>query len=208
MFAKRYLSAFIILLTLLGFYKEQTPTPNQEIELQFTKTTFLQETEDVIDTIKKQLQALGVTNIQVRQTGDALKIAYYSDENVAVIKELLLEENNTTKDESSKNTDDDKTVVFQEYATVDGYKLDVYELHTTSNLYTGVQGKFILSLEKDYDKSPSPNSFANANSFSAGALQHTIALAYTESTYTTILKENTSYEIPDVRAGPFAAMHS
>ncbi|EDP95385.1 hypothetical protein U8527_17005 [Kordia algicida OT-1] len=208
MFAKRYLSAFVILLTLLGFYKEQTPAPNQEIELQFTNQTVSQETKEVIDGIKKQLEALGVANIQVRQIDGALKIAYYSDENVAAIKELLLEEIPASNNESPNQTDDDNTVVFQEYTAIEGYKLEVYELHTTSNPFIGVQGKFILSLQKDYDKSPNPNSFANTNNFISGEVKHTIALAYTESSYTAIPKENTSYEIPDVRAGPFAAMHS
>ncbi|WP_420574531.1 hypothetical protein [Kordia sp.] len=210
MFAKKYLSALIILLTLLGFYKEQTPAPNQEIELQFAKNTTLSEqTEEVIQAIKEQLKALGVENIQVRQQAEGtLKIAYYSNENVTAIKEFLQAEGITSDTESGEIPVDGKTIVFEEYAEVDGYKIDVYELQTTVNPYTALQGKFILALQKDYDKSPNPNSFANTNSFISGDFKTTIELAYTESSYTAIPKENISYEIPDVRAGPFAGMHS
>ncbi|MBC8756089.1 hypothetical protein H2O64_15535 [Kordia sp. YSTF-M3] len=209
MIAKKYFSALIILITLLGFYKKQSPAPNQEIELQFAdQTTVLAETDEVIEAITAQLEALGVENIQVRQTAGILKIAYYSDENVAEIKKILAEEGFESEDKSEEIPTNKKAVTFQEYGIVDSFKIDVYELQTVSNPYTAIHGKYILALHKDYDKSPSPNSSANTSSFLTGEIKTTIALAYTESSYTAIPKENISYEIPDVRAGPFTTMHS
>ena len=206
MIAKKYISALIILLTLLGFSKKPAPAPNQEIELQFAdQATVIENTDDLIQAIKKQLEALGVTSIQVRQQEEGiLKISYYSDENVAEIKRIL-STNGITSEEIPGS---EKAVTFQDGGNLESYKIDVYELQTASNSYAGIHGKYILALQKDYDKAPSPNSFANANSFQAAAHKVTIALAYTESTYTAIPKENISYEIPDVRAGPTFAMHS
>jgi len=207
MIAKKYFSALIILIVLLGFYKEQTLAPNQEIELRFAdQTTVLEESDDVIEAIKSQLEALGVENIQVRQTAGTLKIAYYSDENVAEIKKVLA----TEGFDSKENPTGEKTVKFQDYGLVDSFKLDVYELQADSNPSNGIHGKYILGLQKNSDKSPdtNPNSFANANSFLSGEFKTILALAYTESTYVAIPKENISYEIPDVRAGPFTAMRS
>ncbi len=207
MIAKKYVSALIILITLLGFYKKQSPAPNQEIELQFAdQTTVFNETAEVIAAIKQQLAVLGVENIQVRQTAGTLKIAYYSDENVAEIKKILAAEGFTSEEIPTDN----KAINFQELATADSFKIEVYELQTASNPYAAIHGKYILALQKDYDKSPNPNpnSFANTSSFYIGEIKTTIALAYTASSYTAIPKENSSYETPDVRAGPFTTKHS
>lgn len=207
MIAKRYFSAFIILILLLGFYKKQNPVPNQEIELQFVSQEVVDEdTEDIIKAIKLQLEAFGVTDIQVReQENGILKIAYYSETAVADIKKILSSEGITSKGEPNQIPTNKKVVKFQDYGNVDTFKLDVYEIQTTSGPYVGIHGKYILTLQKEYDKAPSPNSFGNVNSYLAREFQTTIAFAYTESTYTTILKENISYEIPDVRAGPISS---
>lgn len=194
---------------LLGFYTEQTPVPNQEIELQFAGVTMVSsDTEEVIQAIKQQLQSIGVTNIQVRQQADnTLKIAYYSNENVAAIKAFLIENGVASNNGFPEEPTGDETFSFEAYANVDSYKLDVYELQTAADSSLGEhQGKYILDLQKEYDKSPSPNSFANTSSFFSGDFNTTsIELTYTESGYIVIFKENISYEIPDVRAGPFTA---
>jgi hypothetical protein len=211
MIAKKYFSALIIMITLLGFYKEQLPTPNQQIELQFTgQTTVPEEGGEVIEAIKLQLEALGVENIQVRQSDGILKIAYYSDENVAEIKKILATEGFDSDSKSEEIPTNKKPIKFQDYGIVDSFKIDIYELQIASNPFSGIHGKYILALQKNSDKSPdtNPNSFANANSFLTGEFKTIISLAYTESTYIAIPKENISYEIPDVRAGPFSAMRS
>jgi citrate lyase gamma subunit len=207
MFAKKYISTFIILLTLLGFYKEQAPAPNQEIELQFAASVSLsQQTEEVIDAIKKELQTLGVTNIQVRQHSEkALKIAYYSNEDVAAIKEILIDKGFASEKNLPNIPSEETSKKFQTYAHVDQYQLDVYELQNASDVYFGVHGKYILDLHKEYDKSPTTNSFANTNTSYLGDVNNTLlSETYTVSNYTTIVTETISYEIPDVRAGPIA----
>ncbi len=209
MIAKRYFSALIILITLLGFYKKQNPVPNQEIELQFVdQEVVVEDTKDVIQAIKQQLKAFGITDIQVReQENGVLKIAYYSETAVADIKKIL-SNGIASNGKSNKIPTDKKVFKFHDQGNLDTFKLDVYELQTATNPYIGVHGKYILVLQKEYDKAPSPNSFGNTNSYLSGEFKTTIALAYTESTYTTILKENISYEIPDVRAGPSSSLLS
>ena len=208
MIAKKYFSALIILITLLGFYKKQLPAPNQEIELQFAnQVTVFEETEEVIQAIKKQLEALGVENIQVRQQEGILKIAYFSTEKVTEIKKILAEEGFTSHGKSeeipSKNA-----LQFHEYGNSDTYKIAVYELQAASSQYAGVHGKYILELQKEFDKSSNPNSFANPNLSYVGEVNTIIALAYKESSYTAIHKENNLHEIPEVRAGPISIIYS
>lgn len=206
MIAKKYFSGLLILLVLFGFYKEQTPAPNQEIELHFTDNASVsQENTAVIEAITQQLEDLGVENIQVRQqAGTSLKIAYFSNEKVAAVKELLIEKGFSAKDQLPILPIEDTNVYLQSFANVDNYQIDIYELQSDSDTVLGSHGKFILDLHKEYDKSPTPSSFANANSFVTGDDQTiAIELTYTISEYTVIPNENISYEIPDVRAGPF-----
>lgn len=206
MIAKKYFSALLILIVLSGFYKEQTPAPNQEIELQFADTAVVaQDASEVIQAIKLQLTTLGVENIQVREhTTQTLKIAYFSQEKVAAVKELLIEKGLLAKDELPTIPTDDKSVYFQAYANVDSYKIDIYEIQSTSDSYVGTHGKYILDLHKEYDKSPTSNSFANASVFFTGNYQAVaIEYSYMIADYKVIVDENISYEIPDVRAGPF-----
>ncbi|WP_430412219.1 hypothetical protein [Kordia sp.] len=210
MIAKRYFSAFIILIVLLGFYKEQTPVPNQEIELQFVdQQVVIEDTQNIIEAITKQLQALGITDIQVReQENGILKISYYSEAEVAAVKKTLSSNGIASKSESGNTPTNTNVFKFKDSGNVDTFKLDIYEIQTVSSPYVGIHGKYILALQKDYDKAPTPNSFGHAYSYVTGEFQTIIALAYTESTYTTILKESISYEIPDVRAGPLSSLHS
>ncbi|PTX61178.1 hypothetical protein C8N46_105335 [Kordia periserrulae] len=208
MIAKKYFSAFIILLVLFGFYQEQTPAPNQEIELQFAENAAVSsETVEVIQAIKEQLRSLGVEYIQVRAQGQTLKISYFSQENVAAIKEVLLAKGFLATDTIPviPTEDNHENGTLQTYADVDTYKIDVYELQSAGDSFNGVHGKYILELHKEYDKSPTPNSFANTSVFFTGAIDTTtFELTYTISAYTTIPKENNTHEIPDVRAGPFS----
>ncbi|WP_046758405.1 hypothetical protein [Kordia jejudonensis] len=210
MIAKKYFSALVILITLLGFYTKQTPVPNQEIVLQFVdQAVVVEDSQNIIDAIKSQLQSVGVTDIQVtEQENGILKIAYYSDAEVADIKKILAANGIHSEKDSQELPNNKKVVAFQNDGNVETFKLDVYEIQTSLNPYAGVHGKYILALQKEYDKSPNPNSFGNTHTFFTGEFKNTIALAYTESTYTTILKENISYEIPDVRAGPTSSLHS
>lgn len=208
MIAKKYISALIILLTLLGFYKEQTPAQNQEIELQFANAiTQPLQAEEIIQAIKSKLETLDVKNITVRQqSNQTLKIAYHSQQEVAAIKALLVdagfESEFPLQELPFKNASN--TLLIDEFATTDGYKIDVYELQTASDSYIGMQGKFILSLQKEYDKSPSPNSFALYDSYIAKINGYVKISTHTVSHYKAIYKDATSYETPDVRAGPIS----
>ncbi|AXG72309.1 hypothetical protein KORDIASMS9_04580 [Kordia sp. SMS9] len=208
MIAKKCFSALLILTILFGFYKEQTPAPNQEIELQFSDNVAVtQDATLIIQAIKQQLENVGVENIQVRErTAQTLKIAYFSEDAVATIKEFLVEKGLLANDELPTIPAEEQQVYLKAYANVDQYKIDIYELQSTSDSYFGgAHGKYILDLHKEFDKSPTPNSFAKASSFIEGDY-HILAIefTYTISGDTVIHKEHIAYEIPDVRAGPSA----
>ena len=90
--SRRYIGALIIILTFLGVASKQSITiPNQEIVLQFTDVEVSSfEAKNTVEIVKQQLRNLGADNIQIKkgQKG-TLKITYYSDADVASIKETL-----------------------------------------------------------------------------------------------------------------------
>lgn len=228
---KRYFSVLIILLSLCGFYKHQVPVPNQEVVLQFADVNSISNnTEDIIAEVKEQLEVIGVSNIQVYDEGHGkLRIAYYSDANVAEIKKLLSEsqsvdftgktaiadvvsdimffdEKNQGKmagttsgksDESTQNPSGEENA--------DRYQIDVYELSSTTNYTMVVDGKYTTDTEQKYDKYSKPNIFAKTNDRGVWEHNTTNTIAYKTPVYDVVIIDNTSYSIPDVRAGPAVA---
>lgn len=211
MIAKRYFTALVILLVFLGAYTKQYPAPNQEISLQFVdKKEVSDNADDLITAIKTTLQSVGVTEIQVReQDNGTLKITYYSDADVAVIKKVLSSIGVESEKDSNSIPTDKKVVAFKDAGSADIFKLDVYEIQTATNAFAGAHGKYILSFQKEYDKAPtSPSASGNTSAYHSSEQKITITLVYSESVYKPILKETISYEIPDVRAGPTSLVHS
>lgn len=211
MIAKRYFSALVILLVFLGFYTKQNPVPNQEISLQFADQQMINgDAEDIIKTIKTTLQSVGVAAIQVRkQENGTLKIAYYSDAKVTAIKKILAAIGIHSNNDSGMIPISKKRIAFQDLENVDAFKLDVYEIQTVSNAFVGIHGKYILSLQKEYDKAPtSPNIFGNTSAYYSTEEKAILVVSFSESVYKSMLKEKLSYETPDVRAGPIVSFYS
>ena len=92
--SKWYLSTLIFILALLGFSQPQVYVPNQEIVVQFSvdEVTF-DEAQNAILIVQKQLQGIGAHNIQISEPEQgSFKFTYYSDIDVASIKEIFSEE--------------------------------------------------------------------------------------------------------------------
>ncbi len=198
---KWYICTLIIVLTFLGVGQHQISVPNQEIIVQFTDDEV--SSDDAINAItivKKQLQVIGVDNIQVCEVADGkLKITYYSDIDVASIKNILSQEENlklgytSNDDESSKLPSKDES---------NSYNLDVYEIQKESNSDWDFEGTLVLELKPDGDRFSNLKVFASFEELDvevditrvAYKLHYNIAIAI----------DKTSYIIPEVRAGPIA----
>ena len=88
---KWYISALIIIVTFFGLSQQPISNPNQEIVLKFENVELTKEdTQVTIAILKEELQNVGVNNFKVTENDKGtLKIKYYSDANVAVIKRIL-----------------------------------------------------------------------------------------------------------------------
>ena len=110
MIARWCISVLIFSLTLFGvFSQQQILVPNQEIVLQFEDVDLTsKQAENTVAIVKQQLQDLGAENIQVFSLENGkLKITYFSDSEVASIKETFSEESNLTLHLTSQIQDED-----------------------------------------------------------------------------------------------------
>ena len=68
---KWYISTLIIILALIGLNQEQAKLANQQIVVQFTDVEMTSATahDDVLASVTKKLQALGIVNIEIIENG-------------------------------------------------------------------------------------------------------------------------------------------
>lgn len=201
--ARWYIGTLIIIFTLLGVANhQQIPVANQEILLEFAHLEVSSiEAQHTIAIVKKQLQSIGIKDIQVeeQETG-RLKITYYSDTDVASIKKVLSEEKalsfgNTASDENKKPakspSDDNSTA----------YNLDVFEIQK-QDIETGFGGKYAIELKSESNRFFIPNVYISNNEIDINDTECIAkeACKFSKSIATAI--DNNSHKIPEVRAGP------
>ncbi|MCF7567888.1 hypothetical protein L3X37_05850 [Sabulilitoribacter arenilitoris] len=202
--SKWYISALIIILTLFGAVtQQQVNVPNQEIVLQFSNASITpQDTQNTIATVKKHLQNIGVSNIQVKKAENGeLIITYYSDTDVASIKETFSKEKSLTLDYTlNKQHKDDSNQPLGENAV--GYNLDIYEIQNGNDAEWDFNGISVVELKYESNRFSNPNIYAFVN---ATELTESIKkVAYKTHYNIAIAIDNTSHKTPEVRAGPLA----
>jgi hypothetical protein len=202
--SRRYIGALIIVLTFLGVvYQQQYTLPNQEIILQFTDVKVTSaDTQSTIAIVKKQLQNLGADNIQVVETKEGtLKITYYSASNVSNIKRNLSEENKLVIDCNLSNQDNEESSFPKENSSI-SYNLDVYEIQNGSEADWNLVENNVLELKFDNERFFNPNFFMSAIDINDREKENIVKVAYKIRRNIALAIDNTSHNIPEVRAGP------
>ncbi|MGK0253987.1 MAG: hypothetical protein ACI9OE_001472 [Mariniflexile sp.] len=200
---KWYFGALIIVMTLLGVYQNTISEPNQEIVLKFTDVDITsEEAQSTISLVKEQLQAIGVDIVQVQELkAGQLKIAYFSTADVASIKEILSKGKNLKIGYTSNNQDENTSGV-PSHKKSKRYKLDVYEIHKSTDFASGLDGKLVLNPKLDYNRFYNPNIIVLNNDIDAKGGNAIIKVAFKLYVTIAIAIDNTSRNIPEVRAGP------
>lgn len=200
-----YFGALLILFILLGVYQNRISEPNQEIVLKFSDVNITSDgAQSAIAVVKKQLQAIGVNKVQVKELKDGqLKITYYSATDVESIKRTLSEENNIVIGYSSINKRGTATNIPSDKQSKK-YKLDVFEIHKSKDLESGLDGKYVLSLNQDLDRFYNPNVYVFNNDVDAKDGNKITETAFKLLRNIAIAIDNTSRNVPEVRAGPTA----
>jgi hypothetical protein len=166
-------------------------------------------TQDAIAIVKKQLQSIGIANIQVRETAAGrLKITYYSDLDVASIKRIFSKEISLELGYTSPGPiEDGEQDELPSNKLSNSYNLNVCEIQNSYDAQSDFN-VYILELipqnERLYipvvDLSIDKNNTWESNSIEKVAylIQRNIALSI-----------NTSLHIiPEVRAGPASNTNS
>lgn len=200
---KWYFGALIIVFTLLGVYQNRISVPNQEIVLKFTDVNITSdEAENTIEIVKEQLEAIGIDIIWVRELKDGqFKIAYYSTSDVASVKEILSNDKNLKIGFTSNNLSDN-TSNFPSDKKSKTYKLDVYEIHKSTDSESGLDGKYVITLKQDYNRFYYPNDVIFNNDIDAKDGNIIAEVAYKVHVSIALAIDNSSGNIPEGRAGP------
>lgn len=203
---KWYISTLIIILTIIGVVcEQQISIPNQEIVLQFTDSEVsVEEAQITIEIVKKQLQNLGVENIQVteQETGN-IKITYYSDSDVDIIKQSLSREKKLILDYSpiDRSTQDSK---FPSDKNTIGYNLDVHEIQKNHDVNRNLNGTPAQELKLKSNHFFNYNVLASFDEAGVSEQESVLKVAYKVNKHIALAIDNASRSIPEVRAGPNA----
>lgn len=198
---KWFISAFIFALAIVGISLEQASVPNQEIVLQFTDVEVtLDETEEAIALIKSQLEALDVDNIQIQKSRNgALKITYYSDIHVSEIKKIVLKKRDVTVNQTSYTpAEDNSELPLKEDLT--SYQIDVHEIQKKVDIVDSSGN--VLEPKSEIIRFFTPDTYASISKQKGVEKNKAAKLAYTIHSKIAIAIEDSSYNIPEVRAGP------
>ena len=204
MLKKWYISTFIIVITLLGIASQkQVVLPNQQIVLQFTDTEISAlEVKNTIAIVKKQLQDLGVNNIQVKKSEQgALKITYHSDADVASIKETFSKDAKLKIAQTKRNNKNTNNFPLDRHTIA--YNLDVYEIKEGNNTTDwGFKAVDVLEFKSKNNRLLNPNSplFFSKLDLDTNTIVYKLTSKIRKNNAVSI--NEISCKIPQVRAGP------
>lgn len=201
---KWFFSVFVLTLVLLGYDRQQAYVPNQEIVMQFVDADVTCDVTQIATTlVKKQLETIGVSNIQVWETAAGrLKITYYSDVDVASIKRLFSEAIHLELSHASMGFDEDpKQDDFPLNHPSNGYDLNVCEIQNSYDAQIDFNGHLLkLRIENESYYNPVLDmSFATINQ---DENKNREKVAYAIQKNKSLKIYNTSITIPEGRAGP------
>ena len=199
---KWYLSTFILIVAFLGAGLQQFSVPNQEIVLQFEdKAISLVETENAIANIKKQLQDIGVEKIQVyKGANGVLKISYFSEIDVVSIKKIFSKEKALKLSYSLLDFGEGSSKMPSKNKS-NTYQLDVFEIQK-SNGNKGDSNGLVVELLPENDLSFNPDVYYSALLQELRFKNKIEKVAYIIYSNRSIEIDNSSYNTPEVRAGP------
>ena len=180
--------------------QQQKSLANQEIVLQFTDIEVTSEdAQNTLAILKSQLLDLGVDNINIIEDDSGkLKITYYSDVNVALVKETLSKEKRVTFNYVSKEQKDRKKPSSDSEVII--YDIIISEIQ--NNYDTNLDGDgYVLETKSENDR------FQEPILFSSGIIHdgkddsiEKVSFKLWEHIFS--LRENLAYIFPEVRAGP------
>ncbi len=203
MIARWYISILIFGLTLFGVVSQQQITlPNQEIVLQFEDVNLTSnQAQEAVAAIKQQLHGLGVKNIKVLALEEGkLKITYYSDADIASIKQLFLDQETLALQLTSQSLNNNSSKLPPQESNIN-YDINVYEIQNRLDSGWDFDGAITLDTEVKSDRFLDPNYFSTESTV-YDYTDNLIQITYKIRRAITIQISDALHVIPEVRAGP------
>ena len=198
-----YITGLIVALAFFGMSLGQsTINPNQEIVVRFNAASIdSDEVQQAIADIRSQLKSIGIDDVHVSEIlNGKLKVTYFSDQDVAVIKNLFLQQNKLQLGDTAFNDKDGSSKIpFNQNPNT--YKLDVIKIQQDPGSDVGFHGT-LVEIKSASDQYVKPI-LSLATSEIDFSLKYSIESAGCK-TYPNIslLINNSAHKIPEVRAGP------
>ena len=191
---------FGVLMAMLAFFavkQQDMAVPNQEIALQFANTNVsASQIQNAITRIEKQLQGIGIVNTKVvEEAQGTLRISYYSVIDVERIKKILT---------NTHHRDYETLTPFPFNNKQNHYKLEVYEILKGIDLGSGFKGKYVIDVKLEIDRFSNPELTHYVAIIDSKWRDQRVKTAQKVNTTVAIAIDNTSYKIPEARAGPLS----
>lgn len=203
---KWYTSTLILALTFLSIVGlQQSSDPNQEIVLQFNNEEVSTcEVHAAVAIVKNQLSALGIDGIQIHEQEEGkLRITYFSDIEVAIVKKTLSKKNELISYLTDKGSQENPKSPSEDAPK--NYKLDVYEIEKSIDGEFGLAGKYVLELNQTSDRFSNPNVYISIGHIDNYESHTFYKVAYKLQSHIAIAINTISHNIPEVRAGPISS---
>jgi hypothetical protein len=201
---KWYLSTFVLILVLLGYGRQLSYIPNQEIVMQFVDADVTSDvTKDAIAIVKRQLQTIGIANIQVRKTAAGrLKITYYSDLDVASVKRIFSKEMSIDLGYAALGSIEDREQgEFPSNKSSSSYNLNVCEIQNSYDAQPDFNG-YALELTHENERVYTLAVDLSIDNYTTRDDNSIVKVAYLIQRNIALSINNSSRFIPEVRAGP------
>ena len=197
---KWYIGALIAIISYFVVEQQSVDVPNQEVLLTFIQGENTSSKDLAIETVKAQLLSIGARNVTITSLDNgSLKVSYYSHLAIQNVKEqLFIDIDDTSVATALYHTGDHPTK-----GNNRDYQIDVYEIQ--ENIVSGFdnEGKCYFELKQDYNRGSQVLGFVSPvvtidsrNQLTAIAVKvrGNVLFAFNDSTY----------KIPEVRAGPIS----
>lgn len=199
-----YLIVLTVALAYFGISVERPTVANQEIVVQFAANSInAEDTQNAISEITEQLKAVGVSEIKVSELlNGKLKVTYYSTVEVALIKDLFTKQNKLQLDGTAFNETDGSSKIPLNQSP-NSYQLEVVKIKTDFGSDLGLQG-LPAGVKSLKDQFVNPNVSLSVCSSEIPTKHLFEIVAFKNYRNISLLIDNSSYKIPEVRAGPLS----
>ena len=193
--AKWYICTLFLLFICFRAFQEQVTTPNQEIALEFVDIKInKKDIESTIAEVKEKLLKIGVSNIKINKTHNGtLKISYYSAFNIDKIKKELNKQQTFVFNKNSNQKEKEEKS--------SKYNIDVHEITNESDI-SNSDFHFVFETKYNSDKITTYNYFDFLKKVAQQKENQLFKTSYKITKNNSFTKDKTSYNEPEVRAGP------